>query len=49
MCRDAANDGRGYMIVLDDADLETLVKSTTAMHYDGSRTILNDRFDQLVL
>ncbi|MBM9913967.1 MULTISPECIES: hypothetical protein [Stenotrophomonas] len=49
MCRDAAKDGRGYMIVLDDADLETLVKSTTAMHYDASRTILNDRFDQLVL
>lgn len=49
MCRDTAKDGRGYMIVLDDADLEILVKSTSAMHYDASRTILNDRFDQLVL
>lgn len=49
MCRDTAKDGRGYMIVLDDVDLEMLVKSTSAIHYDASRTILNDRFDQLVL
>ncbi|MDQ1118904.1 MULTISPECIES: hypothetical protein [Pseudoxanthomonas] len=49
MCRDTAKDGRGYMIVLDDADLEILVKSASAMHYDAARTILNDRFDRLVL
>jgi len=49
MCRDTAKDGRGYMIVLDDADLEILVKSTSTMHYDASKTILNNRFDQLVL
>jgi len=49
MCRDTAKDGRGYMIVLDDSDLEALVRSTTTMHYDAAKTILNDRFDRLVL
>ena len=49
MCRDTAKDGRGYMIVLDDADLEVLVKSASAMHFDAARTILNERFDKLVL
>lgn len=48
MCRDAAKDGRGYMIVLDDSDLEELVASGTAMHYDASSTLLNKRFEQLV-
>ncbi len=48
MCRDTAKDGRGYMIVLDDADLKALVAAGPAMHHDATRTILNDRFDALV-
>jgi len=48
MCRDTAKDGRGYMIVLDDNDLKALVKSGQSMHYDASKTLLNERFDLLV-
>jgi hypothetical protein len=49
MCRDAAKDSRGYMIVLDDSDLKKLVGAFPAMHQDNTKTLLNVRFDQLVL
>lgn len=49
ICRDAAKDGRGYMIVLDDDDLKALVMSTSAMHFDAARTILNERFSRVAL
>lgn len=49
MCRDTARDSRGYMIVLDDADLRALVGAFPAMHQGDGKTLLNMRFDQLVL
>lgn len=49
MCRDTAKDGRGYMIVLDDADLKTLVSAHSAIHVDRTRTLLHERFDRLVM
>jgi hypothetical protein len=49
MCRDTAKDGRGFMIVLDDIDLKTLVDTFPTIHLDKVRTLLNDRFDRLVL
>ena len=49
MCRDAAEDSRGYMIVLDDSDLKKLVGAFPAMHQDNTKALLNVRLDQLVL
>lgn len=49
MCRDTAKDGRGFMIVLDDADLKMLANAYPTIHLDGVRTLLHDRFDRLVL
>lgn len=49
MCRDTARDARGYMIVLDDSDLKALVGAFPAMHQGSAKTLLNTRFDQLVM
>jgi len=49
MCRDTAKDGRGYMVVLDDADLSVLVGLHTAIHVNDARTLLHGRFENLVL
>ena len=49
MCRDTVHDNRGYMIVLDDADLKELVDSFPAMHEGNVKTLLHRRFDQLVM
>jgi hypothetical protein len=44
-CKDTATDGRGFMLVLDDEDLATLVdqRATT-----GRLTLLKERFDALI-
>ena len=49
-CRDTALDHRGYVIPVDDEDLERLVadrKTGHAMH-DGNFPLLRERFNQLV-
>jgi hypothetical protein len=44
-CRDTANDGRGYVIALDDHDLDSLVAQYAATH---ELTLLRDRFNALI-
>lgn len=47
-CRDAAKDGRGYIIALDDDDLKALVAERKKMSDQDDFTTLWDRFKQLV-
>ncbi len=44
-CRDAANDEHGYVIVLDDQDLHTLVDASDDNRFD----LLRQRFDALIM
>jgi hypothetical protein len=44
-CRDTANDGRGYVIALDDADLRALVTQFVA---SGDLPLLRERFNALI-
>jgi hypothetical protein len=44
-CRDTANDGRGYVIALDDDDLRELLGQYQAT---GELTLLRERFDALI-
>jgi hypothetical protein len=53
-CRDSANDGHGYVIVLDDDDLGQLVEVAHASEGSATETaleysLLRDRFEQLVM
>jgi hypothetical protein len=43
-CRDAADDDRGFIVALDDADLATLV----GQRKTGKLTLLRERFDALI-
>ena len=49
-CRDTASDGRGFIIPLDDSDIEQLIEAGTGNDF-GSRQfkLLKERFDQLVM
>ncbi|TMC07898.1 MAG: hypothetical protein E6J41_15285 [Chloroflexi bacterium] len=47
-CRDTALDNRGFIIVLDDADLEELVNARKQNPYSVAFDLLRQRFDQLV-
>jgi hypothetical protein len=47
-CRDTALDNRGFIIVLDDADLEELVDARRQNPYSVTFDLLRQRFDQLV-
>jgi hypothetical protein len=44
-CRDTANDGRGYILALDDDDLRELLDQYQAT---GELTLLRERFDALI-
>ena len=48
-CRDTAQDGRGFILALDDTDLRTLVTARRTMDHDALFTFLKERFDQLVM
>lgn len=52
-CKDAANDGRGFVVVLDDEDLNELVKFAKANRANSvSRSaypLLRSRFDSLIM
>jgi hypothetical protein len=48
-CRDTANDGRGFIIGLDDEDIKNLVKSVRLSKKDERLNILRDKFKKLVL
>lgn len=47
-CRDAALDGRGHVIVLDDADLASLVKARSAYSTSIEFDLLVERITQLI-
>jgi hypothetical protein len=46
-CRDTAQDQRGYMLVLDDADIRTLVTAARDRRELHQFTLLRDRFREL--
>jgi hypothetical protein len=46
-CRDAANDGRGFMLVLEDQDLNALLQLVEDGHRDGINNFLQRRFDEI--
>lgn len=48
-CRDTANDGRGYIIALDDDDIKVLVDTVKNKPVDERLNLLRQRFDELVL
>lgn len=48
-CRDTANDGRGYIVGLDDADLAALVEARTANDKRDPLRLLRRRFNGLVM
>ena len=47
-CRDAANDGRSFMIVLEDADLVTLLQFVENARRLEIDELLQRRFDEIV-
>jgi hypothetical protein len=48
-CRAAANDGHGFVVVLDDDDLRELIKGAKNILDDGSFKVIEQRFKELVL
>lgn len=48
-CRDTANDGRGFVMVLDDEDLKTLVEARKLGGENWDLQPLKERFNKLVL
>ncbi|HEV7319026.1 MAG TPA: hypothetical protein VGO04_10505 [Ensifer sp.] len=46
-CRDAANDGRGYMLVLEDADLERMLEFVEAARRSQINAFLQERYDEI--
>lgn len=46
-CRDAASDGQGYIITMDDDDLITLLSAVTELNNKGIDNWLSDRFREL--
>jgi hypothetical protein len=46
-CRDAANDGRGYMIVLEDADLVRMLELVAAVRRSQINGFLQARYDEI--
>ncbi len=48
-CRDAAQDGRGFIIVLTDADLRTLLQLIAAGRRDEVTRFFKSRYDELAL
>lgn len=47
-CRDTANDQRGYMIAIDDSDLEALVKQRQSIIYGYNDNLLWAEFQKLI-
>ena len=48
-CRDVAQDGRGYIIALDDDDLLDLVNLPQAVHSNDGNSVLHRKFRSLVM
>jgi hypothetical protein len=48
-CKDVVNANRGYMLVLDDADLKALLQLRSEQRYDAISDYMDDKFRQLVL
>lgn len=48
-CKDTAQDGRGYILALDDADLAELVADIQGNLDFFELTMLKDRFDELIM
>jgi len=48
-CRDTANDKRGFIIPVDDGDLEVLVRGRTDPNQDLEFPLFRDRFKDLVM
>lgn len=46
-CRDAANDGRGYMLVLQDADLVQMLQFVATARRSQINTFLQERYDEI--
>ncbi len=48
-CRDTANDDRGYIVGLDDADIKELIETVRNGEKDKRLDILRDKFKKLVM
>jgi hypothetical protein len=48
-CKDTANDGRGFIVALDDSDLRTLCNERKNKPSLGDYSILKERFEALVM
>ena len=46
-CRDAANDGRGYMLVLEDSDLIAMLGMVAHNRRSQINVFLQSRFDEI--
>lgn len=46
-CRDAANDGRGYMLVLDDTDLVRMLEFVENLQQSRINSLLQNRYDEI--
>lgn len=47
-CKDTANDGRGFILILDDGDLKTLIGQRQAIIYGTGENVLYQQFKALV-
>jgi hypothetical protein len=47
-CRDTANDDRGYIVPLDDDDLQALADARANGRSQQTYQLLMDRFDRLI-
>lgn len=48
-CRDTANDGRGYILTIDDEDLSKLIEEKKGDERSTMFSLLRSRFDKLIL
>jgi len=48
-CKDTAQDDRGFIVALDDDDIEKLLEFRSNNNYAGINTFLDDRYQELVM
>ena len=48
-CKDTANDGRGFIIALDDEDIKSLLSLQQASDMRGINNFFDNRFRELVM
>lgn len=48
-CKDAVRDNRGYVLVLDDSDIKSLLQLKAEANHEGLDDYLDDKFRRLVM